>query len=83
MPDDDRLPRKYGRGWGHATKPLREPVATAADRPQYAGHVHDVNSSPILIDVGDSEKDFQGGNQAIGIKFNDSVVIRVTIVHDD
>ncbi|WP_165969118.1 helix-turn-helix transcriptional regulator [Actinomadura sp. KC06] len=42
-----------------------------------------LNLSPTLIDVGDSENDFQGGNQAVGIRFNDSVVIRVTIAHVD
>jgi hypothetical protein len=32
MPDDDRFPRKYGRGWGPAVKPIRESATTEATR---------------------------------------------------
>lgn len=40
MPDDDRFPKKYGRGWGPATKSIHSPMATAADGSQGAvpGH---------------------------------------------
>lgn len=32
MPDDDRFPRKYGRGWGPAVEPIRESATAAAPR---------------------------------------------------
>lgn len=41
-----------------------------------------LSEPPDLIDVGRSEDDFRG-HQAIGIKFDEDVVIRVTIIDND
>lgn len=41
MPDDDRFPKKYGRGWGSAMESIRDHMAAAADGSQDAGLGHD------------------------------------------
>ncbi|XVQ11120.1 helix-turn-helix domain-containing protein [Spirillospora sp. CA-255316] len=42
-----------------------------------------LDSTPVLIDSGDSENNYRDSCRAVGIRFNDSVAIRVTIVDDD